>query len=60
MELQLLADKYNCNIQSMIDDCIDCITCGYGFRYVYLNSMSFMEILDARSVYRYAMNQIGG
>ena len=60
MKLQNLAQKYDCNIQALIDECIDCITCGYGFRYVYLNSMSFMEILDARSVYRYAMNQIGG
>ena len=59
MSLQNLSRKYNCDIQTLIDECIDCITCGYGFRYVYSNSMSYMEISDARCVYRYAMNQIG-
>lgn len=60
MKFENLARKYGVNVQALIDECIDCITCGYGFRYAYTNSMSFMEILDARNVYRYAMNQIGG
>ena len=60
MSLQSLRQKYNCNIQYLIDECTECITCGYGFRYAYTNSLSFMEISEARYVYRYAMMQIGG